>query len=122
MSTLQQVAGAAGTALVITVMTRTRVEGAADGVDPVRALQDGIHASLLCGAVISLLAVAGSLLVRRPGHCLSPLGRRTERALEPPAGMTSRGQASGLTARSRSSAVWSSQSARSSPYRSRSAR
>ncbi|QCU79067.1 DHA2 family efflux MFS transporter permease subunit [Citricoccus sp. SGAir0253] len=64
MSTLQQVAGAAGTALFITVMTMATIAGASAHTDPVVALMDGIHGALVWGAVISLLAVAGSFLVR----------------------------------------------------------
>ncbi len=65
-STMQQVAGAAGTALFITVMTRTSAASAASGADGVAALQDGIHSALVWGAAISLVAVVGTLLVRRP--------------------------------------------------------
>ncbi|WP_181312400.1 MDR family MFS transporter [Nocardioides campestrisoli] len=71
-STLQQVAGAAGTALFITVMTRTTVDGAERGVEEVTALADGIHAALVWGAGISLLAVVGALFVRRPDPVVEP--------------------------------------------------
>ena len=64
-STIQQVAGAAGTALFITVMTAASVAGAGAGVDERTALMDGVHSALLCGAAISLLAVVGTLFVRR---------------------------------------------------------
>lgn len=65
-STLQQVAGAAGTALFITVMTRTSSASVASGAADVAALQSGIHSALTWGAAISLVAVVGTLLVRRP--------------------------------------------------------
>uniref|UniRef100_UPI00388F5DDC MFS transporter n=1 Tax=Rhodococcus sp. TaxID=1831 RepID=UPI00388F5DDC len=65
-STMQQVAGAAGTALFITVMTRTTVAGAESGADPVAALGDGVHGALVWGAAISLIAVVGAFFVRRP--------------------------------------------------------
>ncbi|MEO9322073.1 DHA2 family efflux MFS transporter permease subunit [Nocardioides sp. C4-1] len=65
-STLQQVAGAAGTALFITVMTRGVVAGTEDGVPLVEATADGIHAALMYGGVISAIAVLVALLVRRP--------------------------------------------------------
>ncbi len=64
-STMQQVAGAAGTALFITVMTTAQVAGAQAGTDPADALMKGVHAALLAGALVSLAAVAGSLFVRR---------------------------------------------------------
>ncbi|WP_110182640.1 MDR family MFS transporter [Nocardioides solisilvae] len=71
-STLQQVAGAAGTALFITVMTRTAAAGVEAGGTGVAPLQDGIHAALLWGASISLVAVVGTLLVRRPEPVPAP--------------------------------------------------
>ncbi|GGG54145.1 MFS transporter [Kocuria dechangensis] len=61
--TVQQVAGAAGAALFITVMTLAAAEPAASEVEAAAA---GVRAAFLCGAVISLLAVAGSFWVRRP--------------------------------------------------------
>ncbi|WP_424346642.1 DHA2 family efflux MFS transporter permease subunit [Kocuria sp. CH-021] len=61
--TVQQVAGAAGAALFITVMT---LGTAASGAPGVEAAAAGVRAAFLCGAVISLLAVVGSFWVRRP--------------------------------------------------------
>jgi MFS transporter, DHA2 family, lincomycin resistance protein len=61
--TVQQVAGAAGAALFITVMTLGTAASDAPGVE---AAAEGVRAAFLCGAVISLLAVAGSFWVRRP--------------------------------------------------------
>jgi MFS transporter, DHA2 family, lincomycin resistance protein len=63
-STLQQVAGAAGTALFIAVMTTWTTSDLADGAAPVDATMTGIHAAFLCGGAISLIAVAASLFVR----------------------------------------------------------
>ena len=57
LTTLQQVAGAAGTALFITVMT---VFSGAGGVD-----EAGIHAAFLVAAVVSLLVVAVAFLTGR---------------------------------------------------------
>lgn len=65
-STLQQVAGAAGTALFITVMTRGTVAGTDDGLSLVDATADGIHAALMWGGIISTAAILVALLVRRP--------------------------------------------------------
>ena len=48
-STMQQVAGAAGTALFITVLTRTTVAGAESGTDPAVALEDGVHGAFVWG-------------------------------------------------------------------------
>ncbi|HSP61075.1 MAG TPA: MDR family MFS transporter [Ornithinimicrobium sp.] len=64
-STVQQVAGAAGTALFITVMTAAQVAGAARDADPAEALMTGVRSALLAGAVVSVLAVLGAFFVRR---------------------------------------------------------
>ena len=62
--TVQQVAGAAGTALFVTVMS-VRTSAAADaGAGPVAAMADGVHAAFLVGAAISVLAVPAALAVR----------------------------------------------------------
>ncbi|MGW0176930.1 MDR family MFS transporter [Rhodococcus sp. NPDC003322] len=63
-STMQQVAGAAGTALFITMMTTRTTSELTAGADALDAAMSGIHAAFLCGAVISLLAVVASLFVR----------------------------------------------------------
>ena len=65
-STLQQVAGAAGTALFITVMTRGIASGTDAGASVVDATADGIHTALMYGGAISAVAVLVALLVRRP--------------------------------------------------------
>jgi len=65
-STLQQVAGAAGTALFVTVMTRGQVAGVEDGLSVVEATADGIHTAFLYGGAISAAAVLIALAVRRP--------------------------------------------------------
>ncbi|MQW77836.1 DHA2 family efflux MFS transporter permease subunit [Nocardioides sp. dk4132] len=65
-STLQQVAGAAGTAIFITVMTRGQVAGADNGLSLVDATADGIHNAFMYGGVISAVAVLIALAVRRP--------------------------------------------------------
>ncbi|MEI5675891.1 MULTISPECIES: MDR family MFS transporter [unclassified Nocardioides] len=66
-STLQQVAGAAGTALFVTVMTRGQVSGQEQGLSLVQATADGIHTAFLFGGAISAAAVLVALAVRRPG-------------------------------------------------------
>jgi MFS transporter, DHA2 family, lincomycin resistance protein len=64
--TVQQVAGAAGTALFVTVMTRTSTASMEDGVDPLTSVADGVHAALLWGGIISAAAVVLALFVRKP--------------------------------------------------------
>ncbi|MEE2034014.1 DHA2 family efflux MFS transporter permease subunit [Rhodococcus chondri] len=65
-STVQQLAGAAGTALFITVMSYTAASRAADGATEIGANQDGIHTAFLYGGVVSLLAVVAAFFVRKP--------------------------------------------------------
>ena len=65
-NTLQQLAGAAGTALFVTVMTRSMTAELAAGSDPVASQAHGIHEAFLWGAGFAVLAVLLSLLVRRP--------------------------------------------------------
>jgi len=63
-STLQQVAGAAGTALFVTVMTRRSVSEVESGASVIDATASGVHAALLYGGIISALAVVVALFVR----------------------------------------------------------
>ncbi|WP_430645815.1 MDR family MFS transporter [Agromyces sp. GXS1127] len=69
--TLQQVAGAAGTALFITVMTATAVGATNGGAEAVAAQAAGVRSAFLVGAIISLLAIVGSTLVRRPADMVA---------------------------------------------------
>jgi DHA2 family lincomycin resistance protein-like MFS transporter len=62
----QQVAGAAGTALFVAVMTLRATAEATGGADAKAALSSGIATAFLCGAVISLAALAAAFFVRRP--------------------------------------------------------
>jgi DHA2 family lincomycin resistance protein-like MFS transporter len=64
--TVQQVAGAAGTALFVTVMTRTSASSRGHGASSLVSVANGIHAALLWGGIISAAAAALALLVRRP--------------------------------------------------------
>ncbi len=64
--TTQQVAGAAGTALFVAVMTLGSQKAATAGATATAALTSGIATAFLYGAVISLAAVAAALFVRKP--------------------------------------------------------
>jgi len=64
--TVQQVAGAAGTALFVTVMTRASTASDADGIPAAEAVAEGVHAALMWGGAISAAAVLVALAVRRP--------------------------------------------------------
>jgi MFS family permease len=66
LGSLQQVAGAAGVALFIAIMSAQSAKLAAGGAVAVEALAGGIRAAFLAGAVGALCAVTCSFLVRRP--------------------------------------------------------
>ena len=66
LGSVQQVAGAAGIALFVAVMSLRTASAAAEGLSGVDALADGIRAGFLCGAIISVLMVVAACFVRRP--------------------------------------------------------
>ncbi|GAA2147424.1 MDR family MFS transporter [Glycomyces algeriensis] len=65
MSTLQQVAGAVGTAVFITLMTTGAASSLDAGATEVVAQSDGIHLAFLCGTAMALVAVAAAFLVKK---------------------------------------------------------
>lgn len=71
LTTLQQVAAAAGTALFITVMTLGQVAGAESG-DAIAAQMNGVHNALIAGACISLITVIGVWFLRNTGQTEAP--------------------------------------------------
>lgn len=66
LGSVQQVAGAAGVALFVAVMSAQTASLAAAGSVPLEALAGGIRTAFIIGAVISLFAVAASFFVRKP--------------------------------------------------------
>ncbi|ODT71501.1 MAG: MFS transporter [Pelagibacterium sp. SCN 63-23] len=66
LGSVQQVAGAAGIALFVAVMSLRTASGLAEGLDNIDALAAGIRAGFLCGAIISVAMVIASLFVRKP--------------------------------------------------------
>ena len=66
LGSVQQVAGAAGIALFVAVMSLRTASGVADGLEAVDALAGGIRSGFLCGAVISVLMVLAAMLVKKP--------------------------------------------------------
>jgi DHA2 family lincomycin resistance protein-like MFS transporter len=66
--TIQQLAGAAGVALFITVMSAVTAGGIATGATEVAATAAGIHTAFLYGAVISLVAIPLAFFIRRPAQ------------------------------------------------------
>ena len=66
LGTIQQVGGAAGTALLIAVLTLQSTALAAGGAGADAAQAGGIRTAFLAGAIISLFGVAGSFFMRKP--------------------------------------------------------
>jgi DHA2 family lincomycin resistance protein-like MFS transporter len=68
--TTQQVAGAAGTALFVAIMTMRGSSLTLTGADTLAATTGGIRAAFLCGAIISIAAVATAFFIKKPadGH------------------------------------------------------
>jgi len=64
--TAQQLAGAAGTALFVTVMSATAATQLANGAGEVAATAAGTQSAFLYGAIISLFAIPLAFFVRRP--------------------------------------------------------
>jgi DHA2 family lincomycin resistance protein-like MFS transporter len=62
----QQVAGAAGVALFVAVMSLQTAARAAAGATPIEALSGGIQVAFTIGAVISLFAIVTAFFVRKP--------------------------------------------------------
>jgi DHA2 family lincomycin resistance protein-like MFS transporter len=67
-TTLQQVAGAAGTALFIALMVLQSTALGAQGVGEVPALAGGIHLAFMFGGGLSMLAIVLAFFVRKPVH------------------------------------------------------
>ncbi len=69
LGTIQQVAGAFGTALVITVMTTRAEDRALAGVDPLTATVDGMRTAFLVTAVLAIIVVVlAVMLPSRPAQ------------------------------------------------------
>ncbi|MEU9860674.1 DHA2 family efflux MFS transporter permease subunit [Streptomyces sp. NPDC047971] len=78
LGSLQQVAAAAGTALVISVMTGRAATAAADGADATGALATGITWGFGVGAALGVVAVLVALLVRTPPVAQPPAEPQTQ--------------------------------------------
>ena len=66
LGSVQQVAGAAGIALFVALMTIQSTTLMANGVAEVDALTAGIRTGFLCGAIISVFAVIAGFFVKKP--------------------------------------------------------
>jgi MFS transporter, DHA2 family, lincomycin resistance protein len=69
--TIQQVAGAAGIALLVTVMSTHAAALEATGVSVVEAEAAGTRAAFLVGAIISLAGVALSFFIKKPADVIA---------------------------------------------------
>lgn len=65
-STAQQVAGAAGAAIFITVMTRRATSAGEDGANQVDALADGVQAAMYVGVGLAVVGGIVAFFLRRP--------------------------------------------------------
>ena len=74
LGSVQQVAGAAGIALFVAIMTVQTANLAGQGLDTVAALSGGIRLAFFVGAVISLFAVVAAFFVRKPEGAAMGLG------------------------------------------------
>lgn len=66
LGSVQQVAGAAGVALFIALMTIQSAALTAAGTEPVSALAAGIRTGFMTGAIISLFAIVAAFFVKKP--------------------------------------------------------
>ncbi|MDN3494651.1 MDR family MFS transporter [Planococcus sp. APC 4015] len=66
LGTVQQVAGAAGVALLITIMSSVTATNAAAGADQLTAGAAGAQAAFLVAAIVSLPLLVGAFLIRKP--------------------------------------------------------
>ncbi|WP_407572779.1 MDR family MFS transporter [Deinococcus altitudinis] len=81
LSTLQQVAGAAGTALLVTLMTGRAASLTAQGSLPVPAQVGGLHLAFTVSAVIAATSVVLALFLQRspqPRHAADAVGAQAQ--------------------------------------------
>jgi DHA2 family lincomycin resistance protein-like MFS transporter len=64
--TVQQVAGAIGIALFVSLMSIRTAALLAEGAEPVVATTGGLHIAFITGGVISLFAIVAAFFVRKP--------------------------------------------------------
>ncbi|MDB5507046.1 MAG: multidrug efflux transporter [Devosia sp.] len=68
LGSIQQVAGAAGVALLVALMSIGTASLIGQGAEPVAAMAGGIRTAFFWGAVISLFAVVAAFFVRKPAE------------------------------------------------------
>ncbi|WP_155976896.1 MDR family MFS transporter [Nocardia sp. 348MFTsu5.1] len=80
MNTIQQLAGAAGTAILISVLVASAATREQDGADTSTATAEGGQVAFMVGGVITLFAVVASLFITRPVSSATELTRLPEDA------------------------------------------
>lgn len=65
-ATVQQVAGAAGIALMVTILSGVSIAAQAAGADAAAASAEGARAAFLVAAIVALPLVVGAILIRKP--------------------------------------------------------
>jgi DHA2 family lincomycin resistance protein-like MFS transporter len=73
LGTVQQVAGAAGIALMITVMASVTAGAVDSGVSEAAAGAQGAQAAFMIAAIVSLPLIVGAFLIRKPADQQGPL-------------------------------------------------
>ncbi len=73
LSSIQQVAGASGVALLIALMSSRAAQLAAQGTAPIDALNGGIRAAFFTAATLSLVAIVCIFFVQRPKPMAPPM-------------------------------------------------
>jgi MFS transporter, DHA2 family, lincomycin resistance protein len=71
----QQLAGAAGVALLVSVFSVRSAALAATGVPQLESVAGGMHMAFLVAACLSVMAVGGALFVRTPAPEVAPAAR-----------------------------------------------
>lgn len=66
LGSFQQVAGAAGVALFVALMSAQSARLAAAGAAPIDALAGGVRTAFLCGAIFAIAGVVCAMFVRKP--------------------------------------------------------
>ncbi len=70
--TTQQLAGAAGVALLVSVLSIRSADLAAGGASSIEQTAGGVHAAFVVAAWLSMLAIAGAFFVRSPASTAAP--------------------------------------------------
>lgn len=74
LGSIQQVAGAAGVALFVAIMSAQAAARLGSGIPNLEALSGGIRSAFVVGAIVSLFAVAAAFFVRKPAAQPMPAG------------------------------------------------